>query len=279
MPTMLSVLEIRKALTSLFVLLSALLSNNAFATSVQVVHEIASGTDIREGKSVFLRYVTQPRFSQAITDGYVQVQDQLATSSLPHQSSFVFWPASGLFDLSKSAKLNEQRKEIQNVLYQAAKQEQRKSDTLALEQDAAQWEKSSFLSRVPLTVNFDQARLGPLENPLLTGNFLLYLPSRPQQIQVFGPVAGKRTITWQPGQSLDDIVDASKPIGHLSDRDFAKVISPGGQVSTFGIAYWNKEDVLLVPGSAVFFPYSIFSDGDNNVNSKIVELLSNRLAQ
>ena len=118
MPAKTFSIELKHLAKSLIILFTLFFSHVTSAATVKVIHEITPKVNINKSANVSLRYSSSPRFSQVITDGYSQVVSQLSKDVLPHQASSVFWPAAGLFDLSKTEQLQTKLKQIHILMIQ-----------------------------------------------------------------------------------------------------------------------------------------------------------------
>ncbi|MFD2180187.1 capsule biosynthesis GfcC family protein [Veronia pacifica] len=249
------------------------------ATSINIVHSFSvEKSKIESDQNITLRYLLPPRFARVVTDGKAQLDIQIKADKSKEQSfNGVFWSAAGLFDSSKTGAILSDKQVLVTLLNRLANSQTDLDGFNVFSSDIEQLNRSVFASRIWLDVNYDAARIGPPNNPLLDGNFLLYLPPRPQYISVFGATTGDNDIRWQPGIRLSDIINTAKPHTKLADRSYATVISPNGQQKKVGIAYWNKQELFLAPGSAVYFNYRNISENAEHLNSTFLTLLSNRV--
>ncbi|GAL08780.1 YjbG polysaccharide synthesis-related protein [Photobacterium aphoticum] len=140
--------------------------------------------------------------------------------------------------------------------------------------------------RVLTDLDWDNTRLSPQHNPLITRSMVLVLPARPDHITVTGAVfdstnmAGSGssevgiTLPWQAGQTARDYLTQVTPFNE-ADNSVAMVIQPNGEVASHPIAYWNATHKDIAPGAIIVLPFTDLPDEADSLNQDLIHLLRN----
>ncbi|OAN13527.1 hypothetical protein A3K86_13140 [Photobacterium jeanii] len=135
---------------------------------------------------------------------------------------------------------------------------------------------SHFARREKLSLDYDQVRIQPNANPLLSGALTLQLPARPHQVFVLGAVKNSGAVTWEERKSADDYLEQAETIS-ASDNNTAIVIQPDGRIESHPVAYWNSRYHAIAPGAIIYLPFTGWFSDFEQVNQMVVELLKERV--
>ncbi|MCO7030113.1 capsule biosynthesis GfcC family protein [Vibrio paracholerae] len=143
--------------------------------------------------------------------------------------------------------------------------------------------KRNFAKRAFIPLDPDVIRTVSGHNPLLNGEFALYLPylSDSQTVTVLGAVHHSEPQPWKATLSARDYAQQAKWIN--STLGELTVIQPTGEVQTHPIGYWNAKPLTILPGAMIYVPFttSLFSSIDHttleHINQQVVELLRHQL--
>ncbi|ELV8556488.1 capsule biosynthesis GfcC family protein [Vibrio fluvialis] len=120
-----------------------------------------------------------------------------------------------------------------------------------------------FGFRLKTNLDVDAVRLKTELNPLLPGNYQLELAHRPNSITLFG-LSEEQSTAFQSSFTVADYIERSRA-RHKSYSSYAWVISPNGDISRVGYAYWNNESTKLQPGSSILV-------GFNTTDHQLIQL-------
>lgn len=188
-----------------------------------------------------------------------------------HTNDVVYWPAAGLFE-AQNTELDSTLTDILSQLEQA---------TLVAPPAAQQalndfrdfLLKSTFRQRVNTPIEHDYHLSAGRLNPKLSGNYWLYLPAKPHQVWLTGALKQQQALPFAPLMNAQDYLDKTTLL-NKHGLDEVWVISAKGELSTQGVAYWNKQDTYILPGDMVFVPFNALS---KQLNQQIAKLLQHRV--
>jgi hypothetical protein len=187
----------------------------------------------------------------------------------------VYWPASKLFSKSEPVPTSTSLKDtIANSDY---------TDELKkeLNEIALYLEGFSFLKRISMRIDLDLARTQEELNPsFVDGEYLLTLTNRPKQLEIVGAVNQQTALPLITNGELLKYL-SSVEISSNANNSFVYLIQATGAVQKLGIAYWNRENVIIHPGDTIFVPFKspgfLQTEATNEINSQIIELLRSRV--
>lgn len=187
----------------------------------------------------------------------------------------IYWPASQLFLLSD---LNDKRQNLVNLIKTLSGNKELSNSLAKLEHQISSWELGVPIKSV---INPATVRLKEENNPAFNGaQFKLILAKRPSQIFLLGAVEGKNHLPFVNMQPVHQYLKSVK-LQRNADKDFVFVIQPNGITKQVGVAYWNKEHFVPMPGSQIFIPYQAnildFSGEISKLNDHILELAKYRV--
>ncbi|MBL4297101.1 capsule biosynthesis GfcC family protein [Vibrio fluvialis] len=126
--------------------------------------------------------------------------------------------------------------------------------------------------REKLNLDVDAVRLKPELNPLLSGQFQLELAQRPDSITLFG-LSEQQQMTFNANFTVADyIVRSHSP--HKKNHSYTWVISPEGEITHVGYAYWNNAHTHLKPGSALLVGFNASDQEMVQLEQDIATLIS-----
>lgn len=190
-----------------------------------------------------------------------------------------YWPASAIYSTD-----DDSAEQLRNQLLSQLtmlKADMEPSDSVykvlsSIEMQVKAWK---LATRVVRPINYDAARLNSAENPQLNhGSYLIRLMTRPDSVHLVGAVTRSGDYAHKSQVSTPDFL-SSVSMMNGAEHDFVYVISPSGDVSRVGIAYWNGTYNQLVPGSQVIVPVfsSIFSPSLAKFNDNLAQLAVHRV--
>lgn len=136
--------------------------------------------------------------------------------------------------------------------------------------------------RLPATLDRDQIRIRPTDNPALAGEYHLYLASRPQQntVNLYGLNQGLSQVTLNVGNSVADLL-VNQTFPSHAEQNFVYLCQPTGEVTAVSVAYWNKLHREAMPSAALYigFDESDSSYDFHALNKSIAALIAARIAE
>lgn len=136
--------------------------------------------------------------------------------------------------------------------------------------------------RLPATLDSDQVRIRPADNPLLAGEYHLYLANRPQQnrVTLFGLSQGPAYVEQQSGSSIRDLL-VNQSLPSHAEQKFVYLCQPDGEMTAVPVAYWNQLHREAMPGAALYIGFDESnSDYDfHSLNQSIAALIAARIAE
>lgn len=126
-----------------------------------------------------------------------------------------------------------------------------------------------------INLDYDQVRIAPEDNPLLSGSYELILPNRENTVHIEGLLFDSRTVSFSASDSLSAYIIPSSILSS-ANPSYAWVIYPDGQHKRVGYTYWNDEGTRLTPDSIIFVGFSSNSEKIRNLEANIIKLISMR---
>lgn len=183
--------------------------------------------------------------------------------------------ANQLFNLTKDIKAQQLKTEVLDSLkqlHQSYRDDQKKTSIKMLIEQIEQW-KVGY--REFISLDLDQVRIDPTQNPLLNGEYEFIVQSRSNQIHLTGLLRSPTTITFSPARTLSDVMDRIQTLPS-SSNSYAWVVYPDGHYIKAGHAYWNNQNTNLTPGSFVFVGFNSNTPEFEALEENIVKLISMR---
>jgi hypothetical protein len=137
-----------------------------------------------------------------------------------------------------------------------------------------------LLKRMPVTgrmrieTTLDGLFLVSHANPLLQPGDTLYLPALPTYIEVIG-WAGNKKLNFKSDYLLTDYLK-KLVYSQFAEKNFVYVITPAGKVDKVKVAYWNRKNYLVAPGSLIYVPiaHTYVKKIAHKFNLKMAQFLS-----
>lgn len=190
-----------------------------------------------------------------------------------------YWPACTIYNADATeieAKRQAVIKQIDALVYELRPRDEKAIALAALRRQVESW---TLAKRLPVSVNYDAARLDIKQNPMLQeGNYLLRLTGRPGVVWMSGMVKTPGAYEYQSSRSPYHYASGIA-MRDYADPDFVYVISPEGDISKHNIAYWNKSYAQIIPGSQIYAPLFtwLLSPDVDELNQAVVELAVHRV--
>ncbi len=190
-----------------------------------------------------------------------------ATSPAP------YWTGAFLADLQQQYVVQQERQLVIAQLEQLARTESAEQ-ALQIRALVALLARSHLAARQVQLLDPDLLRLRPELNPLLQGNYLLAVPSRPQHVDVLGLVAKPGRQTWRGDAAASDYLQQAQPLA-AADKNQALIIQPDGVIQVAPIAYWNQQPLAIAPGATLLLGFA----GNDALNQRVAALLVQRVPE
>ena len=125
--------------------------------------------------------------------------------------------------------------------------------------------KSTISGRVMAEFDLDVIRTMPQLDTNLDDGDTIIIPSKTQQIYIYGEVNNPGTIRYMPGQSIQKYLELSGGALDSADNKNIYVVHPNGELNrvsgTSRLSFLNSrgEDILIYPGSVIYIPRKVNS--------------------
>ena len=221
-----------------------------------------------------IQYDSDVRLAQILADSVINAP-KLISSDSPLGNKAIYWTGAGLF----YSTLDEHNTEQTQLVIHRFKLLSRNPKLSIEQQEAAKaladWlDTQQFRKRINVELNYDLVRLRDHLNPLLSGNYLLSMSSKPNTILVLGAVKKAGVSTFIPRRSSKEYISLAQPTSH-SEGDFTTVLQPDGVVQQHPIALWNQQHFDVAPGAIIYHSFTDLPSEYKELNAQTVELLKN----
>ncbi|MDA9932688.1 SLBB domain-containing protein [Gammaproteobacteria bacterium] len=125
--------------------------------------------------------------------------------------------------------------------------------------------KSKISGRVMAEFDLDVIRAKPQLDTNLDDGDTIIIPSKTQQIYIYGEVNNPGTIRYMPGQSIQKYLELSGGVLDSADNKNIYVVQPNGELNrvsgTSRLSFLDNrgEDILIYPGSIIYIPRKVNS--------------------
>ncbi|MDA8808841.1 SLBB domain-containing protein [Gammaproteobacteria bacterium] len=125
--------------------------------------------------------------------------------------------------------------------------------------------KSKISGRVMAEFDLDVIRAKPQLDTNLDNGDTIIIPSKTQQIYIYGEVNNPGTIRYTPGQSIQKYLELSGDVLDSADNKNIYVVHPNGELNrvsgTSRLSFLDNrgEDILIYPGSVIYVPRKVNS--------------------
>ncbi|MGR5066521.1 capsule biosynthesis GfcC family protein [Photobacterium sp. DNB22_13_2] len=227
-----------------------------------------------------LSYLEPVRLSQVVSDN---IATQLTNASQltknsrgqnnPLRADNIFWLGSTL----STATEPENKSTVLKLIDQLVDKEPTSFALKASLKANERWISDNIIyTRQFIALDFDAIRLNKKLNPLLNGDYHLYLANRPNDVLIIGATQKPTTLHWQPRLSAKQYLDKTALIDN-HQKDYVVVIQPDGKVEQHPIAYWNSDHMDVAPGATIFIGYGNLPSGYQSLNQEMINLLRNKV--
>lgn len=123
-----------------------------------------------------------------------------------------------------------------------------------------------------LKLDLEKIQQDSRQNPIISGNYQLYLPKRPDYIILIDPKNSDEILKLKliSGYHLENYLS-----DHYKSRDFStdniRIIQADKEVITPKIDYWSSKKYYLSPGAIIYVGLNI--DKAETINQKVTNLL------
>lgn len=190
-----------------------------------------------------------------------------------------YWPASAVYDLNDPTAESLRKETLDLILSELKRLDSDDADYIVLDNLYRQVSSWSVGTRKHISVSYNLARVYPANNPMFQpGKYLIRLFMRPEVTHVLGAVKTAGAYEFRNNNELAS-VSHGVVLSPNANNSEVWVISPRGDVSVEGKAYWNKGFNQLMPGSQLYFPVSerLFSSSIAKINERVAQLAVHRI--
>jgi polysaccharide biosynthesis/export protein len=123
--------------------------------------------------------------------------------------------------------------------------------------------KTNISGRVMAEFDLDVIKIQPDLDTTLEDGDEIFIPTKTQQVYIYGEVNNTGTIRYKSGQSINDYLNQSGGLLESASSRNIFVVHPNGQVNrlttNIGLSFLNKRsnDILIYPGSIIFVPRQV----------------------
>lgn len=138
----------------------------------------------------------------------------------------------------------------------------------------------SVSGRLSIVLDPAKSRIDPNGNPLLKGQYTLFVASRPDFIYFVGLINGRSKQPLQSGASLASYWQDYRLLAGAAQNE-AFLIQPDGSISRVPVASWNKLHREPMAGATLFvgFDPQLLPEQYRDINIRIANLLANRVPE
>lgn len=215
-------------------------------------------------QNIVLHYDQAVRFSQVLENAYTYTKSKIYPLGIslisPHKKNLVDQKKTMVLDALEEL------------------------DTVEANNLIAQLSDLNFVYREKIETDIEKVRLISRSNPMLRGQYQLFLSTRPDHIRIFSGDY-KKSFT-QPLQANYDLKDYLSELSSFSDvesqkintkkpkYDAAWIIQPNQDVYFASDIRWARNAYFLSPGAFVFIGLTDLPNKHSNLNADIAHLLT-----
>ncbi|MCG6401449.1 capsule biosynthesis GfcC family protein [Vibrio fluvialis] len=218
-------------------------------------------TVILENHQLMLQYNQAVRLDRILLDA--QNQDNLVQGLNTYHEGFRLFASDK--DQQARTLLTKVKKQLNTLLHD-------ENYHRAAKQLLAQLSLYQYGYREILNLDLDATRIKPELNPILAGQYRLQLTQRPDSIVLFG-LSEQQKIKFKADYTIADYIQNSRA-SHKKHHSYAWLISPEGNVTRVGYAYWNDESTHIKPGSALLVGFGSNDKEIIQLEQEIATLIS-----
>lgn len=209
-----------------------------------------------------------------------RLSDLLHDERLP---SDIYWRSAQLTNQARTTDDNSEKALLINELtalkayWQDAKENELAASVQKLIDDVTA---ISVSGRFNLEIAPELSLIGMTHNPLLKGDYVLYVAARKPWLHLVGLTASDNRQGLYPGVGVDQYWQGYHFLAG-ADPAFAYLIQPTGEIALVPVAMWNKKHREPMAGATIFigFDPDIIPDEYKNINKRIANVIANRIPQ
>ncbi|MDA8673826.1 SLBB domain-containing protein [Gammaproteobacteria bacterium] len=200
---------------------------------------------------------------------YIVARDDTLSSLIEKAEGYIddAYPFGGILNNKRAAEINA---EAVDKLYSSYVQKLiSKGDALFASESLpfilAELKKSTISGRVMAEFDLDVIRSKPQLDTNLNDGDIVIIPSKTQQIYIYGEINNPGTSRYIPGQSIQKYLESSGGVLDSADNKNIYVVHPNGELnritSTSRLSFLDNrgEDILIYPGSVIYIPRKVNS--------------------
>ncbi|MDY0420276.1 capsule biosynthesis GfcC family protein [Enterobacter sp. 170198] len=190
-----------------------------------------------------------------------------------------WWPGALIAERQKTAEAEQQQKALLARLTGLAEQEDG-DDAAAINSVRQQLQALKIAGRLLVNLDPDDVRVSENGNPVLQGDYTLWLPVKPSTITVFGLISSPGKKPFTPGRDVASYLDEQSLLSG-ADNSYAWVVYPDGHTQKAPVAYWNKRHIEPMPGSIIFVGFAdhFWTKAYDGLNADILHSLIQRIPE
>ncbi|MCC2606403.1 capsule biosynthesis GfcC D2 domain-containing protein [Planctobacterium marinum] len=191
----------------------------------------------------------------------------------------IFWPAAVLYNRSAVQELGLKQQCLQMINDLKSETGVKTAKYQALNSLLSQIDGWNLAHRVPLLIDYDFARVREELNPRVDdGDYLLHLPARSNQVQVFGAVPAVLTLNHIGAAPVQSYLEKFERLDY-ADNEFVYVIKLDGTYERVSTGVHSMQRVEVPPGGSIYIPLRElpFSSENTILNEMVAELAGSRL--
>lgn len=210
-----------------------------------------------------------------------RLADLLVSSQLPSET---YWRSAQISHPQSHANIISDKINLLNDLKALQVQWMRDGNMGALVQSSQQLlieiDRLNVTGRLPITIDPVINRAHEDKNPLLSGEYTMFISPRSQFIYFTGLINGVSRQLLREGAGLADYWQAYSLLAG-ADLAQAYLIQPTGEVSLVPVAVWNQLHREPMAGATLFvgFDTDLLPAKYKNLNLRIANLLANRIPE
>ena len=190
-----------------------------------------------------------------------------------------WWPGALIAEHQKTAEAEQQQKALLARLTGLAEREDG-DDAAAINSVRQQLQALKIAGRLLVNLDPDDVRVSENGNPVLQGDYTLWLPVKPSTITVFGLISSPGKKPFTPGRDVASYLDEQSLLSG-ADNSYAWVVYPDGHTQKAPVAYWNKRHIEPMPGSIIFVGFAdhFWTKAYDGLNADILHSLIQRIPE
>ena len=187
-----------------------------------------------------------------------------------------YWAGAAIFKFEAKEVNLIRNQAIEQLVLLGQRHESHKSDYQNFIFQLESWQ---LATRMVSDIDFELSRIRPDKNPAFAeGRYYISLSQRPDYVYFNGAISKPVRLDFLENACVDDYLQQLSPLG-IASKDLVYIVQPNGLIKSVGIAYWNKQCAMVMPGSQIYVPLqeSFISSDAAKLNKSIIKLMSNRI--